>query len=194
MSLTPVDPRQIATIVTHLEMRERPRPAPVATSPLRLVRWREPALEKYRALFRRVGEPWMWFSRLVMPDARVEAVIHDPAVEIYAVCDPQGIEVGIIELDFRQMPDCELSFFGLIPELAGKGMGRWMMGQAKSLAWRKGVERFWVHTCTLDDPRALGFYVRSGFTPYFREVEIFDDPRVSGLMPRESAPHIPILG
>ncbi|HEX7781439.1 MAG TPA: GNAT family N-acetyltransferase [Sphingobium sp.] len=193
MSLTPVDPRQIATIVTHLEMRERPRPAPVATSPLRLVRWQEPALEKYRALFRRVGEPWMWFSRLVMEDARVAAVIHDPAVEIYAVCDPQGIEVGIIELDFRRMPDCELSFFGLIPELSGKGMGRWMMGQAKSLAWRKGVERFWVHTCTLDDPRALGFYIRSGFTPYFREVEIFDDPRVSGLMPREAAPHIPIL-
>ncbi len=194
MSLTPVDPRQIATIVTHLEMRERPRPAPVATSPLRLMRWREPALEKYRALFRRVGEPWMWFSRLVMPHARVEAVIHDPAVEIYAVCDPQGIEVGIIELDFRQMPDCELSFFGLIPELSGKGMGRWMMGQAKSLAWRKGVERFWVHTCTLDDPRALSFYIRSGFTPFFREVEIFDDPRVSGLMPRDAAPHIPILG
>jgi GNAT superfamily N-acetyltransferase len=193
VSLTPVDPRQIATIVTHLEMREKPRPAPMATSALRLVRWQEPALEKYRALFRRVGEPWMWFSRLVMPDARVTDIIHDPAVEIYAVCDPKGIEVGIVELDFRKMPDCELSFFGLIPELGGKGFGRWMMAQAKSLAWRKGMERFWVHTCTLDDPRALGFYIRSGFTPFHREVEIFDDPRVAGLMPREAAPHIPIL-
>jgi GNAT superfamily N-acetyltransferase len=194
MPLTPVDPRQIATIVTHLEMRQKPRPAPIPPSSLRMMRWQEPALEKYRALFRRVGEPWMWFSRLVMPDARVEAIIHDPAVEIYAVCDPRGIEIGILELDFRQMPDCELSFFGLIPELAGKGFGRWMMAHARSLAWRKGVERFWVHTCTLDDPKALRFYIKSGFTPFHREVETFDDPRISGLMPREAAPHIPILG
>jgi GNAT superfamily N-acetyltransferase len=193
MSMTPVDPRQIATIVTHLEMRERPRPAPLPASSLRLVRWKVPALETYRALFRRVGEPWMWFSRLVMPDADVEAIIHDPAVEIYAVCDPQGIEIGLIELDFRRLPDCELSFFGMVSELAGKGHGRWMAAQAKALAWRRGVERFWVHTCTLDHPSALNFYIKSGFTPYLREVEIFDDPRVKGIMPRGASPHIPIL-
>jgi GNAT superfamily N-acetyltransferase len=193
MSMTPVDPRQIATIVTHLEMRERPRPAPLPASSLRLVRWKAPALETYRALFRRVGEPWMWFSRLVMPDADVEAIIHDPAVEIYAVCDPQGIEIGLIELDFRRLPDCELSFFGMVSELAGKGHGRWMAAQAKALAWRRGVERFWVHTCTLDHPSALNFYIKSGFTPYLREVEIFDDPRVKGIMPRGASPHIPIL-
>lgn len=194
MALTPVDPHQIATIVTHLEMREKPRPAPVSPSPLRLVRWKAPALDKYRALYRRIGEPWMWFSRLVMPDADVETIIHDPAVEIYAVCDPQGIEVGILELDFRSMPDCELSFFGIVSQLAGKGHGRWMMAHARSLGWRKGVERLWVHTCTLDHPSALGFYIKSGFMPYAREVETFDDPRLAGIMPREASPHVPLLG
>lgn len=193
MALIPVDSRQIATIVTHLEMRQKPRPAPLPPCPLHLVRWKEPALDKYRALFRRIGEPWMWFSRLVMPDADVETIIHDPAVEIYAVCDPQGIEVGIIELDFRRMPDCELAFFGLVSELAGKGHGRWMIAQARSLAWRKGVERFWVHTCTLDHPSALNFYVRSGFVPFAREIEVFDDPRIAGLTPREASSHIPLL-
>ncbi|PHQ63156.1 MAG: GNAT family N-acetyltransferase, partial [Sphingobium sp.] len=29
MPLTPVDPDMVAAIVTHLEMRERPRPAPI---------------------------------------------------------------------------------------------------------------------------------------------------------------------
>jgi GNAT superfamily N-acetyltransferase len=135
----------------------------------------------------------MWFSRLVMSDAAVEAIIHDSEVEIYAVCDPQGIEIGIIELDFRRRPDCELSFFGIVSELAGKGHGRWMISQARSLAWRKGTERFWVHTCTLDHPSALNFYIKSGFAPFAREVETFDDPRISGLMPRGSSPHIPIL-
>jgi GNAT superfamily N-acetyltransferase len=194
MALTPVDPRQIATIVTHLEMTARPKPAPMPASPFRLVRWKEPALDKYRALFRRVGEPWMWFSRLVMPDGDVEAIIHDPAVEVYAVCDPQGIEIGMLELDFRYPPHCELAFFGLVNEASGKGHGRWLMAYALSLSWRKDVERVWVHTCTLDHPSALNFYRKSGFTAYAREVEIFDDPRLNGLMPPDASPHIPVLG
>ncbi|PZU58794.1 MAG: GNAT family N-acetyltransferase [Sphingobium sp.] len=194
MSLTPVDPRQIATIVTHLEMRAKPRPAPIPPSPYRLVRWKTPALDAYRTLFRRVGEEWMWFSRLVMPDAEVEAIIHDPGIEIYAVCDARGIEVGMLELDFRSAPDCEIGFFGLVTQATGKGHGRWLMAQALSLGWRSGIERMWVHTCTLDHPSALGFYRRCGFVPFAREVETFDDPRLTGRLPREAAPQIPLLG
>lgn len=194
MGLIPIDNRQIATIVTHLEMRERPRPAPIAAMPFRLVPWKRPSLEAYRTLFRRVGEPWLWFSRLVMADAALAAIIHDPQLAVYAVTDLAGIEVGLLELDFRHAPDCELSFFGLVPDLTGKGVGRWLMAQAKALAWRKDVTRLWVHTCTLDSPSALSFYIRSGFTPYAREVETFDDPRLLGYLPREAAPHIPLLG
>jgi GNAT superfamily N-acetyltransferase len=183
----------VATIVTHLEMRERPRPAPVPPAPLRLVRWKAPEPDAYRALFRRVGAPWLWFSRLVMAQADLRAILHDPAVEVYAVTDPRCTEVGLLELDFRAPPDCELSFLGLVPELTGKGLGRWLMAQALSLGWRKGVTRLWVHSCTLDSPGALRFYMRSGFVPYAREVEIFADPRLAGVLPRDAAPHVPLL-
>ncbi len=198
MGLIPVDNRQVATIVTHLEMRARPRPAPMpplpaGAPPLRLVRWKQPVLDAYRALFRRVGEPWLWFSRLVMTDEALAGIIHDPHVAIHAVTDHAGIELGLLELDFRDPPDCELSFFGLVPELTGKGVGRWLMAQALAMAWRPEVTRLWVHTCTLDSPGALGFYVRSGFTPYAREVETFDDPRLLGHLPRDAAPQIPLL-
>ena len=193
MPLTPVEPGMVATIVTHLEMRERPRLAPVPPAPLRLVPWKTPDLSAYRTLFRRVGAPWLWFSRLVMADDALAAILHDPAVEVYAVTDPRGTEVGLLELDFRALPDCELSFFGLAPGYTGKGLGRWLMAQAKALAWRKGVERFWVHTCTLDSPAALGFYIKSGFAPFAREVEIFADPRLAGILPRDAAPHAPVL-
>lgn len=193
MALIPVEPGMVATIVTHLEMLDRPRPAPIPAAPLRLVRWKTPDPDAYRTLFRRVGEPWLWFSRLVMPDATLRAIIHHPDVEVYAVTDPRGAEVGLLELDFRSAPDCELSFFGLAPGLTGKGFGQWLMAQAKSLAWRKGVDRFWVHTCTLDSPAALGFYIKAGFVPYAREVETFADPRLAGILPRDAAPHVPLL-
>jgi len=194
MPLSPVADDQIAAIVTHLEMRMRPMPTAIPSAPLRLKPWKMPAPDAYRALFRRVGERWLWFSRLAMNDQQLTAIIHDPAVEIYAVIDPRGVEVGLLELDFRQLPDCELSFLGLIPELTGKGFGKWLMAQAKSLAWRKDVSRLWVHSCTLDSPAALPFYIRSGFMPFAREVETFADPRLTGVLPADAAPHVPVLG
>lgn len=193
MPLTEVPPEMVATIVTSLEMIERPRPKPAPNAPFRLVRWKTPSTDKYRALFRRVGEPWLWFSRLVMAEQELAAIIGDPAVEIHAVEDRQGIEIGLLELDFRQPGEAEIAFLGLVPELAGKGHGNWLMAQALALGWRKDVRRLWVHSCTLDHPGALGFYRRQGFVPFARSVETFADPRLAGVLPREAAPHVPLL-
>lgn len=193
MALIPVDPAEIATIVTTLEMRERPRPRPLPASPLRLVAWSQPNPVKYRTLFARVGAPWLWFSRLVMDDAALTAIIHDPAVSVLAVVDRAGIEVGLLELDHRRAGECEIGYFGLIPELAGQGHGRWLMAQALMRAWTPGLERVWVHTCTLDHPSALNFYRRQGFVAVSRAIETFPDPRALGLLPPDAAPQIPRL-
>jgi GNAT superfamily N-acetyltransferase len=193
VGLTPVAPGELAAIVTSLEMRSRPPARALPTSPLRLARWKTPSPDGYRTLFRRVGAPWLWFSRLLPGDEALMAVIGDEKVDIFAVVDPRGVEVGLLELDFRQAGQCELSYFGLVPELSGKGHGRWLMAHALMLAWRKEVERVWVHTCTLDHPSALGFYRAQGFVPFARAVEVFADPRLIGLLPRDAAPQIPLL-
>ncbi len=190
----PILSGHVATIVTSLEMTDRPALRPMPASDLRLERWESPALEKYRLLYRRVGEPWLWFSRIVTPDDELAVIIHHPDVAIWAVTDRRGIEVGILELDFREAGQCEIGFFGLIPALNGKGHGRWLMAMALQLGWaRSGVERMWVHTCTLDAPGALGFYIKSGFVPYQRQLETFPDPRLTGYLPPEAAPQIPII-
>lgn len=110
MALTPVEPGMVATIVTHLEMLERPKPAPIPPAPLRLVPWKQPDIDTYRTLFRRVGAPWLWFSRLVMADAELTAIIHDPAVEVYAVTDPRGTEVGCWNWIFGRCPIANWAF------------------------------------------------------------------------------------
>jgi GNAT superfamily N-acetyltransferase len=193
MSLIPVQQGELATIVTALDMRQAPRPAPLPNSALQLVRWNNQTPDKYRTLFRRVGAPWLWFSRLIMTDDELCAIIHDPQIALYAVRDPRGVEVGILELDFRDAGQCELAFFGLVPELAGQGHGRWLMAHALTLAWRKDVTRVWVHTCTLDHPSALRFYRNAGFEPYETAIEQFADPRLLGIHPLEAAPHVPLI-
>ena len=193
MSYEPVPDNELATVVTYLEMRSPPEQA-VPPSPLTLKRVEVPQPEHYRELFRLIGGPWLWFSRLLLDDAHLAAIIQHPRVELYAVRDEAGREVGMLELDFREDRECELSFIGLVPELSGKGYGRWFLAEAVRRAWREGVDRVHVHTCSLDHPAALSAYRRAGFTPYKRAIERFPDPRLLGVLPRDCAPQIPLLG
>jgi len=184
---------KIASVVTYLEMTTPPAPAAPSVSPdWALRRVERPDLAWYRDLYRRIGTDWLWFSRLVMPDAEVLATIHHPSVEVYALAR-DGVDHGLVELDRREPPDLELAYFGLTPDLVGVGAGRWLMAQAIQLAWRHAPRRFWVHTCSLDHPSALQFYIRSGFRPYKRAVEVADDPRLIGLAPRDSAAWLPLI-
>jgi GNAT superfamily N-acetyltransferase len=179
----------IATIVTYLEMREPQPERPMARDGWSLVPLSHD-LGRYRDVFRRVGEPWLWFTRLIMSDAALGSIVADPGVRAFAF-HARGEDIGILELDFRRAGECELSFFGLVPEAVGQGWGRLLMQEGLRRAWERPIERLWVHTCTLDHPRALGFYMRSGFRPYKRAVEIAEDPRLKGYVPFDAAPHIP---
>ena len=184
---------ELAAVVTYLDMR-RPPDQSIPASSLKLDRVEVPQPEHYRALFRLIGAPWLWFSRLLLDEAHLAEIIQHPRVELYSVLDEAGGEAGMLELDFREPGECELAFIGLVPELAGQGHGRWLLAQAVRLAWREGVDRVHVHTCSLDHPAALGAYRRAGFKPFKRAVERFPDPRLLGILPRDSAPQVPLLG
>lgn len=191
--MTPQDvPRgHVATIITHLEMDAKPA-LPVTESSLSLESWTNPPVADYCALFRKVGESWMWISRLLMNADELKPILDDPAVEILIVRNGEET-VGFIELDFRVSGECEIAFFGLVPAMNGKGHGRWMMNQALELAWRADIERVWLHTCTQDSPRALPFYQQCGFRIFKQQTDMMEDPRLTGHLPKSAAPHVPIF-
>lgn len=193
MSYEPVPDGELAAVVTFLDMR-KPPDGQIPASALSLRRIAEPDVYDYRQLFRRIGRHWLWFSRLVMSDEELAAIIHDPAVELFIVLDELGTDIGMVELDFREDGECELAFIGLLPEIAGLGHGRWLMGETLRLAWRENVRRVHVHTCTLDHPAALPAYRNAGFRPYRRALERFPDPRLVGILPLDCAPQVPLIG
>ena len=192
VSLQELADGQLAAVVTYLEM-SKPPTDPVPAGTLRLSRVARPELESYRALFRKVGGPWLWLSRLAMPDAELEAIITDSRVELFEVAAVEAV-VGMLELDFRIDGECEIAFVGLVPELAGQGHGRWLLAEAVHRAWRDEIARVHVHTCTLDHPAALAAYRRAGFTAWKRAIERFTDPRLAGILPSDAAPQVPLLG
>jgi GNAT superfamily N-acetyltransferase len=190
---TDVPRGKIAAIQTFLEMRSKPElraDPPGVVAKLRHVS--NFASEWYLRLYHRIGDPYLWFARLTMSREQLESVITDPRNQVYAL-ECGGSDEGLLELDFRLSGECEIGYFGVSQRLVGTGAGRWLMNRALELAWSQPIARLWVHTCTLDHPAALGFYLRSGFTAYARKVEIGDDPRLRGLIARGAAPHVPII-
>ena len=187
-----VPPGKVAAVVTHLEMRSRPAIDPAPGNPA-IQRVESPDLDWYRALFRRVGGyDWLWFSRLNLDDSALSTIVRDPNVEIWTI-SKDGADAGFLELDFREIGTCELAFLAVTPSLIGTGTGRALMDHAIMRAWARPISRFHVHTCTLDSPKALDFYRRCGFTPIRQQIEIADDPRLTGKLPMDAGPHVPIF-
>lgn len=183
---------KLAAVVTHVEMTARPAPRPDPVGPWSIRHVAMPPLDWYRDLYRRVGEDWLWTSRTKLPDAELGAILHAPAVEIHALSH-EGRDEGLLEMDFREPGQCEIVSFGLTRTCVGTGAGRWLMNRAQEIAWSHPITRLWLHTCTLDHPAALGFYRRSGFRPFRRQVEVLDDPRLDGTVPRDAAKHVPVI-
>jgi GNAT superfamily N-acetyltransferase len=184
---------KLANVQTYLEMREKPPRRDGPSDPAwRLERLATPDLPRYLALFHRVGDEYLWAGRLLMPQEELVRYLTDPRVEVYVLATPDGDE-GLLELDYRVEGECEISLFGVAPTLIASGAGRWLMNHAVELAWSAPIARLWLHTCTLDHPKALAFYQRTGFRPYERKVEVYDDPRMLKLTRADAAARVPTL-
>ncbi|MBT8155232.1 GNAT family N-acetyltransferase [Epibacterium ulvae] len=191
--ITELPAGKLAAVVTYLQMFDRPETRAVtAPAGVTLQPHAAPDAEWYRTLFRLIGEDYLWFSRLERDGAELAAHLAKDSVEVWSV-QKDGADLGLLELEWQAGGDCELSFFGLSPALIGGGIGRWLMNHAINRAFARPVSRFYVHTCSLDSAQALDFYVRSGFEPYRRAIELMEDPRLTGTIGTDKAPQIPLI-
>jgi GNAT superfamily N-acetyltransferase len=189
---TELAPGKIASVVTYLEMRSPPAAVSPTPGRFEIRRVERPDPDWYRALFRRIGSDWLWFSRLQLTDRELSAIIRDDRVDVLTL-SADGETGGLLELDRRATPDIEIALFGLVGPFMGRGAGRALMRAGLERAWSFAPRRVWLHTCSLDHPRAMGFYLRTGFAAYKRAIEIADDPRRSGVLPPSAAAHVPLI-
>ena len=163
--------RTVLVTVTYLEMTspDQRSPAPGWTEPVTVERAERPPVAFYRYLYDAVGADWDWYVRRRLSDDALAAIIHDDAVEVY-VLHVRGVPAGYAEFDRRIEDEVEIAYFGLMPDYVGRGLGPALLGWALETAWSYGPRRVWLHTCSLDHPKALAVYRRAGFTVYDREV------------------------
>jgi GNAT superfamily N-acetyltransferase len=126
-------------------------------------------------LYRRVGEPLRWDTRLQMPIGELESLLAGGSLHIYVLRGgepgaPGGGSaspaLGFCEFERQAFPEIELRHFGLVPEAQGRGLGLWLLSTALCHEWASGARRIWLHTDTWDHPAAVPVYRRAGFEIY----------------------------
>ena len=186
-------PGKLATLTTYYE-----RMGPFTDMQ---VQWPEKATyarlgpkdtEKYRSLFRAVGENLLWVSRLEIAEPELIAVLSDQDIEVYST-SYNGVPSGLLEIDFREESNAEIVYIGLGLSATGLGIGPAMMNLVMARSATRNINRVWLHTCHFDSDQAPRFYQKFGFRAYQLAVEIMDDPRIKGTLPRDAAPHIPLI-
>jgi GNAT superfamily N-acetyltransferase len=154
---------------TYLELADPaacPRlPAPVGA---RVERVAECPPSFFRYLYVEVGRPYNWRDRLSWSDEQIRTRLADPAVSLHALT-VSGAPAGYYELQRHPDAAVEIVYFGLLPEFCGRGLGKYLLGEAVASARELGAARVWLHTCDMVGPAALPNYVCRGFRPFRTE-------------------------
>jgi GNAT superfamily N-acetyltransferase len=167
---------RVAVTVTFLRMDRPPAtPAPALPIDHQVVRVTAPTVAFYRYLYNTVGADYLWWLRRSISDEELAALLHDPLVSIH-VLYAGGEPTGFFELDSRGWSDVNLSYFGLMPNAIGSGIGYPFLRQAVDASWRLGPRGVTVNTCTADHPRALPTYLRAGFRTLRQVREVWNVP------------------
>jgi GNAT superfamily N-acetyltransferase len=172
---------RVGVTVTFLRMDRAPQePGPALPPDYQLQQVMTPSVGFYRYLYNTVGADYVWWLRRTMPDRELASLLADRAVTIHALY-AGGEPAGFFELDARPWPDINLSYFGLMPQAVGGGVGLAFLRQAVDLVWRQSPRAMTVNTCTADHPRALPTYQRAGFRQVRQVRELWNVPTRLGL-------------
>ena len=189
----PLAPGKLAALTIYYErlapFGENRALWPEGTTPFRL---RRNDIALYRTLFQTIGDKWLWVSRLEITDDELGTILDDPDTEAFAI-QQNGAFIGLLEVDFREKGSAEIVYVGLIDGATGAGTGRAMIEFSFARASARGIDRVWLHTCHFDSTQAPRFYEKCGFKAYQLAVEIMDDPRWSGKLRADAAPHVPLV-
>ena len=140
-----------------------------------LVKKIKPDFQLNKFFYKQVGKKHRWIDRLSWSDKKWINYISNRNLETYIISEFDEL-VGFFELLYNpELEETEISYFGLLEEYIGKGIGGYALSVAIKKSFEKNIRRVWLHTCTLDHPNALKNYIARGMTVFKKEnINILD--------------------
>jgi len=163
-------PRSVDVTRTYLRLLnpDALRPVAIADDRLKFERIPDITVARARQLYTDVGAAYHWHDRYRWSDDAYATYLARPRLSCWLLTWA-GDDAGFVEIEKHADGSVEIVLFGLLARFHGRGFGKHMLTAAVREAWRQGPTHVWLHTCTLDSPRAMPNYVARGFTPYREE-------------------------
>ncbi len=140
-----------------------------------LVKKIKPDFQLNKFFYKQVGKKHRWIDRLSWSDVKCINNISNKKLDTYIISESEEL-AGFFELLYNpELKETEISYFGLLEEYIGKGIGGYALSVAIKKSFEKNIRRVWLHTCTLDHPNALKNYIARGMTVFRKEnINILD--------------------
>ena len=141
-----------------------------------LIKKIKPDFQLNKFFYKQVGKKHRWIDRLSWTDEKWINFISNKNLETYVISELEDL-IGFFELLYNpNLNETEISYFGLLEEYIGKGIGGYALSEAIKKAFEKNIKRVWLHTCTLDHPNALKNYIARGMRVFRKEnINILDN-------------------
>lgn len=148
-----------AFTISYLELttdHKKPQPA------LTVLRASPLPMAYFRAMYQETGRNYYWIDQLNETDEELAAYCGDQNKTMYSLI-VNGAPAGFFVLH-DQNPIVDITYFGLLFDVHGLGLGGQWLDYAIAEAWAtQGCKKVTLNTCTLDHPRALPLYLSRGF-------------------------------
>ena len=140
-----------------------------------LIKKIKPDFQLNKFFYKQVGKKHRWIDRLSWSDEKWINFISNKNLETYVISEIEDL-IGFFELLYNpDLNETEISYFGLLEEYIGKGIGGYALSEAIKKSFEKNIKRVWLHTCTLDHPNALKNYIARGMRVFRKEnINILD--------------------
>jgi len=120
--------------------------------------------------YKNIGKKHKWIDRLVWTEAQWIDYVSNKNIKTYVFKFKNNL-AGFFELIFhREKKEVEIAYFGLLEEFQNKKLGSYLLSQAIKKSFNSGIERVWVHTCSLDHKNALNNYIARGMKIFKTEI------------------------
>jgi ribosomal protein S18 acetylase RimI-like enzyme len=120
--------------------------------------------------YKNIGNKHKWIDRLIWTEAQWINYVSNKNVKTYVFKFKNDL-AGFFELiSHDEKKEVEIAYFGLLEEFQNKRLGSYLLYQAIQKSFNRGINRVWLHTCSLDHKNALNNYIARGMKIFKTEI------------------------
>ncbi len=134
---------------------------------LNLIENKDFQLNKF--LYKQIGKKYHWIDRLEWTDQKWIDYVSNKGLLTFVLQNKEDV-VGYFELLVHyNKKEIEIAYLGILEEYFGKKLGGYLLTEAIKKSFSKGINRIWLHTCSLDHKNALNNYLSRGMKIFKEE-------------------------